>query len=181
MRPSCASRLIVACSLAKRLNHAGIERAALWMIVVAALIRKGILPFHAWVPEVFDHGRLGPAILFSAPQLGAYVTVVLIVPRASPEVLRLMIGRLAAGAQPGGRRGVGVVRDRPGRADNHVQVRVAEDADHRRARLLAALLRRQPGSGTVPANPAASSIRNFPPDEPALGVGSPPAVRSGRS
>jgi NADH-quinone oxidoreductase subunit M len=39
---------------------------------------------------VFDHGRLGPAILFSAPQLGAYVTVVLIVPRASPEVLRLV-------------------------------------------------------------------------------------------
>jgi NADH:ubiquinone oxidoreductase subunit 4 (subunit M) len=42
------------------------------------------------VPEVFDHGRLGPAILFSAPQLGAYVTVVLIVPRAAPEVLRLI-------------------------------------------------------------------------------------------
>ena len=31
-------------------------------------MRKGIVPFHAWVPEVFDHGRLGPAILFNAPQ-----------------------------------------------------------------------------------------------------------------
>jgi NADH-quinone oxidoreductase subunit M len=66
------------------------EVAGIWLIVVAALIRKGIFPFHAWVPEVFDHGRLGPAILFSAPQLGAYVTVVLIVPRASPDVLRVM-------------------------------------------------------------------------------------------
>jgi NADH-quinone oxidoreductase subunit M len=48
------------------------------------------------VPEVFDHGRLGPAILFSAPQLGAYITVVLIVPRASPEMLRA-IALLALG------------------------------------------------------------------------------------
>jgi NADH-quinone oxidoreductase subunit M len=40
------------------------------------------------VPDVFDHGRLGPAILFNAPQVGAYMTVVLIVPRASPEMLR---------------------------------------------------------------------------------------------
>ena len=70
--------------------------AGIWFIIAAALIRKGIVPFHAWVPEVFDHGRLGPAILFSAPQLGAYMTVVLIVPRASPEALRL-IALLALG------------------------------------------------------------------------------------
>jgi NADH-quinone oxidoreductase subunit M len=73
-----------------------LEVVGIWLIVVAALIRKGIFPFHAWVPEVFDHGRLGPAILFSAPQLGAYITVVLIVPRASPEVLR-MVAVLALG------------------------------------------------------------------------------------
>jgi NADH-quinone oxidoreductase subunit M len=66
------------------------ERAGMWLIVVAALVRKGIVPFHAWMPEVFDHGRLGPAILFNAPQLGAYMTVVLIVPRASPEMLRII-------------------------------------------------------------------------------------------
>jgi NADH-quinone oxidoreductase subunit M len=67
-----------------------IETTGMWLIVIAALIRKGIVPFHAWVPEVFDHGRLGPAILFNAPQLGAYLTVVLIVPRASPEMLRVI-------------------------------------------------------------------------------------------
>jgi NADH-quinone oxidoreductase subunit M len=72
------------------------ETAGLWLIVIAALVRKGIVPFHAWVPEVFDHGRLGPAILFNAPQLGAYMTVVLIVPRASPDMLRL-IALLALG------------------------------------------------------------------------------------
>jgi NADH-quinone oxidoreductase subunit M len=66
------------------------ESAALWIIALAALLRKGIFPFHAWVPELFDHGRLGPAILYSAPQVGAYITVVLIVPRAAPELLRLI-------------------------------------------------------------------------------------------
>jgi NADH-quinone oxidoreductase subunit M len=65
-----------------------IETAGMWLIVVAALVRKGIVPFHAWLPEVFDHGRLGPAILYSAPQVGAYMTVVLIVPRASADMLR---------------------------------------------------------------------------------------------
>jgi len=72
------------------------------LIVLAALVRKGIIPFHAWVPEVFDHGRLGPAILFSAPQVGAYMTVILIVPRASPEMLRtiavLALGTAVYGA-----------------------------------------------------------------------------------
>ena len=67
-----------------------IETAAMWLIVVAALIRKGIVPFHAWLPEVFDRGRLGPSILFNAPQVGAYLTVVLIVPRASAEMLRVI-------------------------------------------------------------------------------------------
>jgi NADH-quinone oxidoreductase subunit M len=67
-----------------------IEVAGMWLIVMAALVRKGIVPFHAWVPEVFDHGRMGPAILFNAPQVGAYITVVLIVPRASAEMLRVI-------------------------------------------------------------------------------------------
>ena len=71
-------------------RHAAIETAGLWLIAIAALIRKGIVPFHAWVPDVFDRGRLGPAILFTAPQVGAYVMVVLIVPRAAPELLRLI-------------------------------------------------------------------------------------------
>jgi NADH-quinone oxidoreductase subunit M len=80
----------VALLIAPGTRNTSIEAAGLWLIVIAALVRKGIVPFHAWLPEVFDHGRLGPSILFNAPQLGAYVTVVLIVPRASPEMLRLI-------------------------------------------------------------------------------------------
>jgi NADH-quinone oxidoreductase subunit M len=80
----------VALLIGPGVRNTSIETAAMWLIVIAALVRKGIVPFHAWVPEVFDHGRLGPAILFSAPQVGAYITVVLIVPRASPEMLRVI-------------------------------------------------------------------------------------------
>jgi len=72
------------------IRNTALETAAMWLIVIAALVRKGIFPFHAWVPEVFDHGSLGPVILFNAPQVGAYMTVVLIVPRASPEMLRVI-------------------------------------------------------------------------------------------
>ena len=95
-----ASTLLLALGVAL-LNGPGAQNsrfdtAAMWLIVAAALVRKGIVPFHAWVPEVFDRGRLGPAILFNAPQVGAYITVVLIVPRASPEMLRV-IALLALG------------------------------------------------------------------------------------
>ena len=80
----------VALLVSPGVQHTWLETAAMWLIAVAALLRKGIVPFHAWLPEVFDRGRLGPVILFNAPQVGAYMTVVLIVPRASPELLRII-------------------------------------------------------------------------------------------
>jgi NADH-quinone oxidoreductase subunit M len=61
-----------------------------WLVIGAVLVRKGILPFHAWIPEVFDAGRMGPIIRFSAPQLGSYVAVVLVVPHASAGMLRTL-------------------------------------------------------------------------------------------
>ena len=68
----------------------GARTAGLWLVVVAVLVRKGILPFHAWIPEVFDSGRMGPIIRFSAPQLGSYVAVVLVVPYAGAGMLRVI-------------------------------------------------------------------------------------------
>jgi NADH-quinone oxidoreductase subunit M len=73
--------LAAADSLEPRLELAGV-----CFVLLAALIRKGIFPFHAWVPHVFEHGPLGPAILFAAPQLGAYAVVVLILPRVGVDV-----------------------------------------------------------------------------------------------
>jgi NADH-quinone oxidoreductase subunit M len=75
-------------ALGLALTASRFESVGLWLVVAAVLIRKGIFPFHAWLPEVFDRGRLGPAILFSAPQMGSYVAAVVVVPRAGPEMLR---------------------------------------------------------------------------------------------
>jgi NADH-quinone oxidoreductase subunit M len=58
------------------------------LILASALVRQGIFPFHAWIPEIFDHGRIGPATMFSAPQLGTYVALTLALPHASPGMLR---------------------------------------------------------------------------------------------
>jgi NADH-quinone oxidoreductase subunit M len=86
------------------------------LVVLAAMVRKGVLPFHAWLPEVFERGRLGPAVLLSAPQLGTYATAVLVLPRATPEMLRLMAvcalltsvyGAMLAVAQQDARRACG--------------------------------------------------------------------------
>src|SRR5262249_57018804 len=68
----------VALLIAPGVRGTTVEMAGLWAIAIAALMRQGIVPFHAWVSEVFDHGRLGPAILCSAPQLGPSMTVGLI-------------------------------------------------------------------------------------------------------
>jgi NADH-quinone oxidoreductase subunit M len=80
------------------------------------LIRKGIFPFHAWIPEAFDRGRIGPTVLFSAPQLGTYVAAALVLPHATPNMLRIValvsLGTALYGAalalfQPDARRALG--------------------------------------------------------------------------
>jgi NADH-quinone oxidoreductase subunit M len=63
--------------------------AGIVLIGVAVLIRKGIFPFHAWIPNAFDQGRIGPTVLFSAPQLGTYAAAVLVVPHADAGLLRV--------------------------------------------------------------------------------------------
>ncbi|MDE2490393.1 MAG: hypothetical protein KGM24_06065, partial [Elusimicrobia bacterium] len=68
------------------------EQLGLGLIFAAVLIRKGIFPFHAWIPEVFERGRLESAASFNAPQLGTYAAIVLAVPRASPALLAGVAG-----------------------------------------------------------------------------------------
>ncbi len=62
----------------------------LGLIMAAVAIRKGIVPFHAWIPEALDRGRIGPTVSLCAPQLGSYVAVVLVVPYASAGMLRVV-------------------------------------------------------------------------------------------
>lgn len=81
--------LVVGVALAFGTSGAA-HAAGLWLLIGAVLIRKGIFPFQAWIPEVFDSGRMGPIIRFSAPQLGSYVAVALIVPHATAGMLRTL-------------------------------------------------------------------------------------------
>jgi NADH-quinone oxidoreductase subunit M len=113
---SCAAFLAGVTLLALPSSNPLTKTAAVLLVVVAAMIRKGILPFHAWLPEVFERGRLGPAVMFSAPELGAYVTAVLVLPHALPWMLRAMAmcalvtavyGALLAVAQKDARRACG--------------------------------------------------------------------------
>lgn len=62
--------------------------ASVGLVMAAAMIREGIFPFHAWIPEVFDRGRVGPATMFCAPQLGTYVALVVASPAAPAGLLR---------------------------------------------------------------------------------------------
>jgi NADH-quinone oxidoreductase subunit M len=71
-------------------HGSALELTALGLLVAGAMIRKGIFPAHAWIPALFEHGRLGPAILFSSPQVGTYAIAVLVVPRAPAELLRVV-------------------------------------------------------------------------------------------
>lgn len=80
--------LLTVTRLTPRGSH--LELVALCLLVAGAMIRKGIFPAHAWVPALFEHGRLGPAILFSSPQVGTYAVAVLVVPRAPADLLRVI-------------------------------------------------------------------------------------------
>lgn len=57
------------------------------LVLVAAMIRKGIVPFHSWLPEVFERGPLAPSLLFSTPQLGAWATAAVLLRYAPAPLL----------------------------------------------------------------------------------------------
>ncbi|MCA9846084.1 MAG: oxidoreductase [Dehalococcoidia bacterium] len=66
------------------------DAAAVWLIIAALLIRKGIVPVHSWMPESFERGHLVPAILFNTPQVGAYAIVVIVLPVTPAGTLEFM-------------------------------------------------------------------------------------------
>ncbi|MEZ4452451.1 MAG: proton-conducting transporter membrane subunit [Nannocystaceae bacterium] len=60
------------------------------LLGIAVMIRKGITPLHSWVPAVFERAPLGMSVLFSAPQVGAYATALVVFPLASARVLQVV-------------------------------------------------------------------------------------------
>ena len=50
------------------------------LIALAALLRKGIFPFHFWIPMAFEHGSLPSLNLLMNSHLGAYLMIRFAVP-----------------------------------------------------------------------------------------------------
>lgn len=61
-----------------------------WLVAVAVMIRKGIVPFHSWYPALFSGAPMSTALAATMPQVAAYSAV------------RLLIGHVdhAAGLAP---------------------------------------------------------------------------------
>ena len=64
---------------------------SLWAIVpllLAVLIRSGMVPTHLWVTDLFEKATFGTALLFVTPLTGAYAALRLVLPIAPDWVLR---------------------------------------------------------------------------------------------
>jgi NADH-quinone oxidoreductase subunit M len=57
-------------------------------LLAAVLIRSGIVPFHCWMTDLFEHATFGTALLFATPIRGAYAAVRLVLPIAPDWVLQ---------------------------------------------------------------------------------------------
>ena len=55
---------------------------ALIPLLMAVLVRSGIVPFHCWITDLFEHASFATALLVVAPLAGAYGAVRLILPIA---------------------------------------------------------------------------------------------------
>lgn len=88
MLPSCVLLLLGAAILQV---DSGVARASgSLLIALAVMIRKGIVPLHSGLPEFFAHAPLPVAVLFNAPQIGAWVAVRIVAPQAPVWVLELI-------------------------------------------------------------------------------------------
>ena len=66
-----------------------------WLVAMAVMIRKGIVPFHSWYPALFSGAALSTALRATQPQVAAYTAVRLLVGHADGvphelEVLSLL-------------------------------------------------------------------------------------------
>lgn len=57
-------------------------------LMLAVLIRSGMVPVHCWMTDLFEHATFGTALLYVLPITGAYAAVRLVVPIAPDWVLR---------------------------------------------------------------------------------------------
>ena len=64
-------------------RNAGIAgNAGGWLVALAVLIRKGIVPFHSWYPSLYSGAPMSTALGATMPQVAAYTAVRLLIGHA---------------------------------------------------------------------------------------------------
>jgi NADH-quinone oxidoreductase subunit M len=67
-----------------------------WLVAVAVMIRKGIVPFHSWYPALFSGASLATALVVTMPQVATYTAVRLLVGHADGVAQELVVLSQAA-------------------------------------------------------------------------------------
>jgi NADH-quinone oxidoreductase subunit M len=77
---------------------AGAGQPPVWwasaLLLIAVLIRSGMVPVHCWMTDLFEKATYGTALLFVVPLTGAYAAVRLVLPIA-PEWVLQSIGMIS--------------------------------------------------------------------------------------
>ena len=63
---------------------------AIGLLIAAILIRSGCAPLHCWLTDLFEKATLGSSLLFTAPMIGVYAAVRLLLPIAPDWALRII-------------------------------------------------------------------------------------------
>jgi NADH-quinone oxidoreductase subunit M len=67
-----------------------------WLVAVAVMIRKGVVPFHSWYPAVFTAAPMSAALAATMPQVASYAAVRLLVGHADGVRAELVLLSQAA-------------------------------------------------------------------------------------
>ena len=81
--------------------HGPVGAVGGWLVAVAVMIRKGLVPFHSWYPALYTGGPLASALAATMPQVASYTAVRLLVGHADgvgPELVFLSNAALLTAA-----------------------------------------------------------------------------------
>lgn len=67
-----------------------------WLVAMAVLVRKGIVPFHSWYPALFSAAPMSTALAATMPQVAAYTAIRLLVGHADGVGWELIVLSQAA-------------------------------------------------------------------------------------
>ncbi|MCE9630950.1 MAG: hypothetical protein K8S94_09615 [Planctomycetia bacterium] len=62
-----------------------------WLVAVAVMLRKGIVPFHSWYPALFSGAPMATALAATMPQVASYTAVRLLVGHADGVATELEV------------------------------------------------------------------------------------------